>query len=222
MRPERARKIGLPFANHFALPALSVTPTVSHRAPTSQVSASSAAPSAGATEPPGIDQARWFIEEVHCHDSQLKAYLRGSFPSVRDLDDVVQESYLRIWKARATQSIRSAKGFLFQVARHVVLDLIRHERVAPIQAVTDLTGLRVLDGKPDAAEAACSREEILLLADAIETLPARCREVFILRKIRQIPQKQIASVLGISVQTVQVQVLRGMKRCEKFLSRRGL
>lgn len=171
---------------------------------------------------PGTDHNRWFMDEVHRHDSQLKAYLHGSFPSVRDLDDVVQESYLRIWRARATQSIRSAKSYLFQVARHVVLDLIRHQRSSPIDTVTDLSDLRVLDSRPDAADAACSREEIVLLADAIDSLPARCREIFILRKIKQVPQKEIAFILGISVQTVQVQVLRGMKRCEKFLARRGL
>jgi RNA polymerase sigma-70 factor (ECF subfamily) len=171
---------------------------------------------------PPADHSRWFIDEVHAHDGQLKSYLRSSFPSVRDVDDVVQESYLRIWKACVSQSIRSAKGCLFQIARHVALDLIRHERASPISGVTDLADLRVLDTRPDAAEATCTREEIALLADAIDALPARCREIFILRKIKRIPQKGIAVMLGISDQTVQVQVFRGMKRCEEFLAQRGL
>lgn len=152
---------------------------------------------------------------------QLKAYLRGSFPSIRDVDDIAQESYLRVWRARATQSIRSAKGFLFQIARHVATDVLRRDLVSPIKGVTDLAALSVFDGKPDAAEVACSREEIALLADAIDALPARCRQVFILRKIQRIPQKEIAGRLGISEQTVQVLVLRGMKRCEKFFACRG-
>jgi len=82
---------------------------------------------------------------VHLHDSSLKAYLRGSFPSVRDIDDVVQESYLRVWKARASQPIKSAKGFLFTVARRLALDLIRRERRSPLVAVTDLDRLFILD-----------------------------------------------------------------------------
>jgi RNA polymerase sigma factor (sigma-70 family) len=166
-------------------------------------------------------ESRWFAEEVHAHDLQLKAYLRGSFPSIRDVDDVAQESYLRVWKARASQTIRSAKGFLFQIARHVATDILRRDCASPIKGATEFTTFAVLDGKPDAAEVACSREDIIFLADAIDALPPRCREIFILRKIQRMPQKEIAALLGISVQTVRVQVTRGMRRCEKFLARRG-
>ena len=41
----------------------------------------------------GSDAARWFAEQVHPNDSSLRAYLRHSFPSVPDVDDLVQESY---------------------------------------------------------------------------------------------------------------------------------
>lgn len=172
--------------------------------------------------PQDSEAVRWFKDEIQPHDAQLKAYLRGSFPSVRDVEDVVQESYLRVWRARAAQTITCARGFLYQIARHVALDLIRHERTSPIEAVTDLAALRVYDERPDAAAAACSREEIALLADAIDALPARCREIFLLRKIKRLPQKEIARLLGLSEQTVQVQVQRGMRRCEAYLAQRGL
>lgn len=168
------------------------------------------------------DRTAWFATEIQPHGLQLRSYLRGSFPSVRDVDDVVQESYLRIWRARARQSIRSAKNFLFQIARHVALDQLRHERLSPIDPVADLAGLRVMDGEPDAAAAACSHDEIALLAAAIDALPARCREIFVLRKIQRVPQREIARRLGLSEHTVQAQVSRGMKRCEKFFAELGL
>src|SRR5438876_12279709 len=60
--------------------------------------------------------SRWFAAEVHAHERSLRAYLRGAFPSVRDVDDVVQESYVRVWKARLAHPIQSARSFLFQVA----------------------------------------------------------------------------------------------------------
>jgi RNA polymerase sigma factor (sigma-70 family) len=171
---------------------------------------------------PGVEQSRWFTEEVHAHDASLKSYLRGAFPSVVDVEDVVQESYLRIWQARAARPIQFARAFLFRVARNVALNLVAHDRVSPIDAVADLSAVPVPEDRPTAAEAACTREEILLLVDGIETLPARCREIFILRRLQGVPQKEIAARLGISEQTVQVQVQRGVKRCEEFLRRHGV
>lgn len=168
------------------------------------------------------DRDRWFAEEVQPHDSLLKAYLRTAYPLVRDVEDVVQESYLRIWKARAAHPIASAKAFLFQVARHLALDIARREKISPIKGVTDLAALSVLDGRPTADELACTQEEIELLAQAIHGLPARCREIVVLRKLKAMPQKQIAQQLGISEQTVQVQVQRGVKRVAEFLRQRGV
>jgi RNA polymerase sigma factor (sigma-70 family) len=165
---------------------------------------------------------QWFSENIQPHDASLKTYVRTSFPHLRDVEDIVQESYLRIWKARAAHPIQSGKAFLFTVARNVALNLMQRRRISPILPVADLVSLPVIDNEADIPETACSREEIALLADGIETLPARCREIFILRRIQGVPQKEIAARLGISVQTVQVQVQRGVKHCARFLRRRGV
>lgn len=152
----------------------------------------------------------------------MKSYVRSSFPHLRDVDDVVQESYLRIFKARAAHPIQFGKAFLFTVAKNVAINLLQRQRVSPVLAVADLAALSVLDEGADVPELACTKEEIALLADGIESLPARCREVFVLRRIKGISQKEIAVRLGISEQTVQVQVQRGVKHCAKFLRRRGV
>jgi RNA polymerase sigma-70 factor (ECF subfamily) len=63
----------------------------------------------------------------------LKAWIAGQFPAVKaDVEDVVQESYLRIWKVRLHRPIASAKAFLFTIARHLALDQIRRGKISPI------------------------------------------------------------------------------------------
>jgi RNA polymerase sigma-70 factor (ECF subfamily) len=141
---------------------------------------------------------------------------------VRDVDDVVQESLLRIWQSRARQTIRSAKDFLFQTGRNVATDMIRRERVSPIDFVADLGAVSTFETGPSTAEVACTREEVAVLADAIAALPARCREIVILRKIQRVPQKEIARRLGVSEFTVQNQVARGVKRCVEYLAACGI
>lgn len=170
--------------------------------------------------PPPSEQKLWFENEVHAHDSMLKAYLHRSFPSIRDVEDVVQESYLRVWKTHATQPIRSAKAFLFMVARRVALDLVRRDRRSPFVSVKNLEHLFILDKTSQAREAADSRQEIELVVTAIDSLPARCREIFVLCQVEGFSQKEVAARLGLSENTVAVQSARGLQRCEEFVRRR--
>jgi RNA polymerase sigma-70 factor (ECF subfamily) len=170
--------------------------------------------------PPETKHTQWFSDEVYPHDAQLKAYLRGSFPSVRDVEDVVQESYLRVWRTRATQPIQSAKAFLFTVARRIALDLVRRERRAPYVPVKDIGALFVSTDAPTARDAATTAGDVQLLVAAIEALPARCREIFLLCHIEGLPHRVVAARLGLSENTVAVQSARGLQRCEAFVRHR--
>ena len=169
---------------------------------------------------PTRDRSAWFADEVQPHGPQLKSYLKGSFPGVRDVDDVVQESFLRVWQARAVRPVASAKSFLFSVARNLAIDLLRRQKVAPLETLPDSATWSVMDDRPDAAESACTREEIDLLVQALAELPPRCREVMLLRQIEGIPQKEIARRLGLSELTVQTHVVNGLRRLERLLHQR--
>lgn len=177
-------------------------------------------PPPASKESSASEHLRWFADEVHAHDSTLKAYLRGAFPSVDDIDDVVQESYVRIWKLRATEPIRSAKALLFTIARRLALDIVRRKRCSPIIPVKDVNEFFVYDVAPGPFEAAATSHECALLVDAIDSLPARCREIFILCQVEGLAQKEVADRLGLSKNTVAVQVARGLQRCEQHVRRR--
>ncbi len=174
-------------------------------------------PSAAAS--PGAEQ--WFKEEVHSHDAQLKSYLRGSFPSIRDVDDVVQESYLRIWRAAAREPVKSAKAFLYLVARRVALNFVRKERNSPVDAYGDEVMSGVLDDRPNAREAAIIQDRIDMLADALMSLPPRCRAIVVLHKMKGLAQKEVAAQLGLSERTVETHVRNGVARCLAYLREHG-
>ncbi len=175
-------------------------------------------PASSATAP---DAEKWFKEEVHPHDAQLKSYLRGSFPSLRDVDDVVQESYLRIWRTATREPVKSAKAFLYLVARRVALNFVRKERNSPVVAYGDEALSGVLDEKPNAREAAIIQDRIGLLADALMSLPPRCREVVVLHKMKGLTQREVAAQLGLSERTVETHVRNGVARCLTYLREHG-
>lgn len=171
---------------------------------------------------PMSEQTRWFLEEVQPHEGALRAYLRGNFPDVKDVDDLIQESYLRLLNAHKTGTITNPRAYLFTTARNAALSLLRRPKIFSDVPVTDLTAPGVLESDHDTAAMVSTRQEIDLLASAIDTLPPRCREIFILRKLQNIPQKEIAARLGLSEQTVQVQITRGVSKCAAYFRERGI
>jgi len=82
---------------------------------------------------PPSESGRWFAEEVQPHETSLRRFLRGVFPSLPDIADLVQESSVRLIRARETgPGVGYAKAFLFTTARNAALDLFRRRRfVAP-------------------------------------------------------------------------------------------
>jgi len=169
------------------------------------------------------DQARWFAEEVKPHEAHLRSWLAFRYPMLRDVDDVVQETYVRLFHARNNGGVRSAKAFLFAAARNAACDFFRRQRPKLFgEHASDLAATLVLEEGPDAAETAALSQELEILAEAIRDLPSRCRQVFTLRKIYGLSQREVAENLGISEHTVEVQMVKGVKRCADFFHARGL
>ena len=65
-------------------------------------------------------------------------------------------------------------------------------------------------------------QEIALLAEAVQSLPLRCREVMTLRLRFGLSQKEIAVKLKISEHTVKNQLAKGMRRSADYLEARGV
>lgn len=170
----------------------------------------------------GAASERWFADEVYPHGSALKAHLRTSFPTVRDFEDVVQESYVRVWRRQALRPIESVKGFLFQVARRLAIDSLRRDRRRTGAADEDALAAVVADERPTPAAAVSTGEMHDLLAEAFLTLPNRCREILVLRRIKGLSQREVADQLSLSERTVENQCRIGIEKCEKYLRARGV
>lgn len=171
---------------------------------------------------PPTDHTRWFAEEVQPHERDLRAWLGSRFPDARDIDDVVQESYVRLLRAREATPVACARAYLFTTARNVALAIFRRPKIFSQNPLSDPAVLRIVAEGADVAEQVSTRQEIALLLEAIDTLPGRCREVFVLRKLQGVSQREIAARLGLSEQTVQVQIAHGAKRCIHYLRQHGV
>ncbi len=172
--------------------------------------------------PPDHDElARWFAEQVLPHEPDLRHWLTGKFPLLRDVDDLVQDCYTRLWRAHQTGPIACPRAFLFLTARNLALNHLRHQRCERPQAEVDYDPREILDEAMPVAESVAHAEDLRLLIEAIESLPSRCRQVMTLRKIYGLSQKEVAVQLGLAVHTVEIQTGIGVRKCVEFFRRRG-
>lgn len=170
--------------------------------------------------PPERD--RWFLKHVHVHREVLRGWLRGKFPQLADLENIVQEAMARVWRTRLAREVASPRALLFTTAHNLAVDQIRRQQIATIEPITETEESFVYEEGVTPAEATAHTEELEILTQAIQSLPDRCRQVLTLRKIYGLSQKEIAAQLGISEHTVEVQVANGMRRCALHFNRLGL
>lgn len=168
------------------------------------------------------DETRWFKEEVRPHERELRAFLQRRFPTIGDIDDVVQETYARLLRARAGGAATLTRAYLFVIARNIALDLVRRSRTVSLEGLGDLGRLSVVEEGPDAAETVSHEQELELLADAMRALPPRCREILVLRRLQGLSHRAIAERLGIAEGTVNAQLAIGVMRCRQYLCEHGV
>ena len=170
--------------------------------------------------PQDPEDARWFAGHLKPHEPMLRAWLRGQFPAEADVDDILQEAYLRVLSARREGKVfESPKAFLFATARNLALMNVRHRKVQRTDSLAEIDSGGILDEQGDVAEAAARAQELEMLTQAIQSLPPRCRQILTLRKIYGLSQREVAAELGISEHTVEAQGTIGLRKIGEFFAR---
>lgn len=169
--------------------------------------------------PPETEHEAWFRGQVLPHEPILRAWLRSRFSEETEVDDIVQESLIRILRAREHGPIASPKAFLFATARNLSIQWARKRSRRATLSLADLDELGVLDENEDVPQAIARAEELEFLTQAMQSLPARCRQIVTLRKIYGMSQKDIARELGISENTVENQGSIGMHKLAGYFKR---
>jgi len=166
------------------------------------------------------DQTLWFATAVKPYDLALRGYLRNRFPSV-EAEEVVQESYYRLLRARTKGKIVLSKAYIFAVARNTALTLLHRRRILSPTALADLPDSAVLEEKSDVSDRFNDQLRFQLALEAIDGLPPRCREVFRMAALEHLSTAEIARRTSLAENTVYAQLAIGVRKCSEFLRKRG-
>jgi RNA polymerase sigma factor (sigma-70 family) len=163
------------------------------------------------------DLDRWFIREIVAHEAALMRYLSRCWSDRTEIHDMRQECYIRVYEAAAKLRPVSAKSFLFQTARHLMVDHLRHRRVVSIESVEDLDALNVSVDELSPERRLSGLQDLRHLSYAFDHLPAKCREVVWMRKVQGLSQRDVGAKLHIAETTVEKHMARGIRLLAKFL-----
>ncbi len=142
----------------------------------------------------------------------------------KDIEDIVQETYVRVCQAEKRATIRKPRSFLYKTARNLALDHIKRAESRLATSVEDdpNTGFgEAQNGWDETLQCVSSHEEFSTFCDAVRRLPVQCRRAFVLKKVYGYSQREIARELGLSESTVEKHIATGIKRCTYFMMQNG-
>jgi RNA polymerase sigma factor (sigma-70 family) len=134
-----------------------------------------------------------------------------------DASDLLQETFARYISREAAADIADPPAYLRRTAGNLVKDFARHRQVERKYLVGDGDSADAPSGEASAESLVDDARRARLLAEAVATLPPRCREIFELRVTQNLSQREIAERLGISRKTVEQHFHLAMERCRAAL-----
>jgi RNA polymerase sigma-70 factor (ECF subfamily) len=167
------------------------------------------------------DIIAWVGAEILPHEADVRRWLRRAGTAAADVDDIVQEAYCRLAALDSVAHIASGRAYLFRTVRNIAIERLRRARVVRIDSVTEIDALNVVDMEPSPERIVGGRRELRRVRELIEELPPRCREIFKLRRIHAVPQREVARLLGVTENVVEMQSARGLRLILRALSENG-
>jgi RNA polymerase sigma-70 factor (ECF subfamily) len=160
----------------------------------------------------------WVGSNIVPHEADLRSWLRRTGVPKDEIDDTVQDAYLRLAQLASVDHIQNPRAYFFSAARSAMVSRIRRERIVRIDILTGIEALAIEDMTPGPDRQVSGRQELERVRQMVEALPERCREIFKLRRIERLSQREIATRLGLPETVIEQQATRGMKLLAKALT----
>lgn len=131
------------------------------------------------------------------------------------MEDILQDVFLKLWENHDLLEVEHIKTYLFHTTRNKVLNHLRDEENRH-QLLERWLDQQLLERK--GRECFDLEQFSAMVNRAIDQLPPKCREIFILSRYEQQTYKEIADKLGLSVKTVEAQMGIALKRLRDTFS----
>ena len=150
----------------------------------------------------------------------LTAFINSYTKNQPETKDIVQDAFIKLWTARnALDENKSIVNFLYTTAYNGFIDKYRKNKREQTMLDGWLYKRLVLWANEDED---VKLRKIILVKIAIEKLPTKCKEIFILSKFEQLKYSEIANKLDISIKTVENQMGKAFSIIRKEVKEKNI
>lgn len=146
----------------------------------------------------------------------LAAVLRR-YVNPTEVDDILQDAFLRSLEAGQLNPIRHPRSFLYKTATNLALNNLKRVENKLADQVGDFSSFDVCSENDEPEIIVDAKNKFVRFCRAVATLPPQCRRVFMLKKVYGFSQTEIANALSMSESTVEKHVSKGLLLCRRYL-----
>ena len=166
----------------------------------------------------GADEASQWDALVRRFRAPLEGFFRRRVGDAADVEDLVQEVFLRLLRRASGEPIAAIENYLFRTAAHVYADRGRYDamHLKAAHESYDMTAHEVA-AEITPERVALGRESIGCVVDALRHLPERTRDIFVLRALELHKTPEVAAMLRISTRSVEAHMAKALAHLSALL-----
>lgn len=150
----------------------------------------------------------------------LRRSLARFFANPEDVEDVLQETFVRVCKAR-DENVSNFKGYLHRTARNIAINELNRKARTITSYIDDVCGDDIESGDVPVDQQVSDKQQMEAFGHAVASLPEKCRRVFLLSKLYGLKQKEVASHMNISQSTVEKHLAKAIVVCRDYMIEHG-
>lgn len=151
------------------------------------------------------------------HQSELISYTARITDCRESAEEIIQESFIILFREMKQQHIEHPRAFLFRVAKNLAFDYLKHKKVTINYIQAQYPILESTIEVPSIEQVMADKQDIDIMKQVIDELPPRCRDTFILNKMHEMSYGEVAQFTGISESGVEKHIMKGLRHCRSRL-----
>ena len=149
--------------------------------------------------------------------TSLMRFAHRYYKRPQDIEDVVQEAFVKVYEAQKQREIQHPKAYMYQTVRNLALRQLDKTDYKLTDTLGELLPETLLDNTPTMEEQFESKEKFELFCRAVGQLPDKCRQVYVLRRVYGYSHQEIADQMGIGLKTIEAHLTKAIVRCSDYM-----